>query len=447
MLYLPKFLYPLWNSPIYITNQFFKKLNSELISFIWANKAPRIAWLTLTAPKEKGGLALPHLQNYYFAAQLSYIHNWFNPDRSNSLTALHAAIMGSLEAIRNLPYRRQADLPPLPEVLTTPRKAWVKLQTKVRTPLSQLSGKAPLWRNSNLPHMRRLVDFQYWPQLGIRHLDDLLVENCFASLEQLKVKLNGPNIQFFRYLQLRHAFHSQFGSYQLSPTLLSWEARLWALDPTKLVSQLYSIIQASHPAPFNKAKRKWLATVPSLDEDQWDETTDNVYDFLISLRDRMIQFKMIHQIYVTPLKLKAMGKLERSKCVKCNMAEAGFLHLIWDCPKVLTYWTEVTHYIEEHLSLPGIRSPEVCLLGIIDELIPLQKSRTLLRSLVFYAKKVVIMKWMSPIPPTIQQWIELINGTLPLIRLTYNARGVPEKFEKIWEPWLDANPSISLPDD
>lgn len=47
--------------------------------FIWQGKRPRIRYRTLQLPKEKGGLSLPNIKNYYRAAQIKTLVHICNP--------------------------------------------------------------------------------------------------------------------------------------------------------------------------------------------------------------------------------------------------------------------------------------------------------------------------------------------------------------------------------
>ena len=44
--------------------------------FIWQRKKPRVCFKTQQLSKEKGGMSLPCLENYYKAAQLQYLVCW-----------------------------------------------------------------------------------------------------------------------------------------------------------------------------------------------------------------------------------------------------------------------------------------------------------------------------------------------------------------------------------
>lgn len=54
----------------------FKILDKIMSKFIWQNKKARIKYKTLLCPKERGGLNLPNLKNYYWAAQFKAIIMW-----------------------------------------------------------------------------------------------------------------------------------------------------------------------------------------------------------------------------------------------------------------------------------------------------------------------------------------------------------------------------------
>lgn len=65
---LPKFLYLFQSIPLPAT--FFVTLKKVFIRFIWNNKHPRLRLSLLYLPNERGGLKVPNIKLYYWAAQL-----------------------------------------------------------------------------------------------------------------------------------------------------------------------------------------------------------------------------------------------------------------------------------------------------------------------------------------------------------------------------------------
>lgn len=76
MVSLPRFLYLFQILPVYLNGSFFKKLDSIIIPFVWGYKSHRIAKAHLYKPLKKGGLGLPILKHYYWAANCGALAYW-----------------------------------------------------------------------------------------------------------------------------------------------------------------------------------------------------------------------------------------------------------------------------------------------------------------------------------------------------------------------------------
>lgn len=70
MVILLRLLYLFQSLPIEITEQQFTDWDKIISQYIWKAKKPRVKHKVLQLSKEKGGLALPCLRDYYYAAQL-----------------------------------------------------------------------------------------------------------------------------------------------------------------------------------------------------------------------------------------------------------------------------------------------------------------------------------------------------------------------------------------
>lgn len=76
----PRLLYYFLFLPIKIPQGKFKIWDKMISRFIWNGKRPRIKYSTLQLGKEKGGMGLPKLKDYYRAAQLRPIIMWCDKD-------------------------------------------------------------------------------------------------------------------------------------------------------------------------------------------------------------------------------------------------------------------------------------------------------------------------------------------------------------------------------
>lgn len=84
---LPRLLFLFQSLPIRVPMSIFKMLNILISQFIWQNKRPRIKLKTLHLPKDKGGLAVPNLKLYYWAAQLAIV-TWISGDEEAMWTQI-----------------------------------------------------------------------------------------------------------------------------------------------------------------------------------------------------------------------------------------------------------------------------------------------------------------------------------------------------------------------
>lgn len=106
MVALPRFLYLFQNLPVYLPLSFFKQLDSVILSFVWAGKPPRIAKAHLQKNVNKGGLSLPVLKHYYWAADARALTFWqwgFPEDDWSDVSPLWLKIESMLVSETSLP--------------------------------------------------------------------------------------------------------------------------------------------------------------------------------------------------------------------------------------------------------------------------------------------------------------------------------------------------------
>jgi len=70
---LPRLLYPLQMLPNSFPNSIFIDLDKIFTQFIWQGKKVRIKISKLQKSKQQGGLGVPKIKFYYWAAQMRYI--------------------------------------------------------------------------------------------------------------------------------------------------------------------------------------------------------------------------------------------------------------------------------------------------------------------------------------------------------------------------------------
>lgn len=119
-----------------------------------------------------------------------------------------------------------------------------------------------------------------------------------------------------------------------------------------------------------------------------------------SLRDRLIQFKIVHRAYFTPHRLHKMNPDSPPGCWRCGGTPGDFTHIFWTCPAIVGYWREILDFITQITSVPLQPSMSICILGLTEQLIPTVAGRTLVGLLLFYARKAIALSWRKPTPPS-----------------------------------------------
>lgn len=77
MMVLPKILYLFQCLPLFIPLSFFKSLDSVISSIIWNGKHSRLRKMYLfNRARRDGGMSLPNLKFYYWAAKIRNILYW-----------------------------------------------------------------------------------------------------------------------------------------------------------------------------------------------------------------------------------------------------------------------------------------------------------------------------------------------------------------------------------
>lgn len=113
------------------------------------------------------------------------------------------------------------------------------------------------------------------------------------------LNFNLPSSHLFRYYQLSHVFNAHFAQAKtIEQSILEMVLRSHRLE--KPASRLYSHFITVSPPALEGLMARWLRDIPDLDNDDWDEVWDSPFRSLASLRDRLIQFKLVHRAYFTP---------------------------------------------------------------------------------------------------------------------------------------------------
>lgn len=346
---------------------------------------------------------------------------------------LEAAILGSYWALSNLVFRGPKAHSDITTSMRMTVRVWEQMSGKIGGS-GIISLYTPLWGNPKLHHLLTVPDPALWARYEIKVVQQVMSQGRIISYDTLRDTFQIPSKMFFRYLQLRHAIQAQFPE---GVTVQSHgvEKLLISKNVDRTLPSLYFAIAGVGSDKGGRLYIKWRGDIPDLAEDDWEEGIQQYIPLMISARDRYIQLKFLPRAYYTPQKLSNIYPTQSDRCPKCKTELGTFMHVVWSCPVIQHFWSQVVDNINTVSQLQIGMNPIILLLGICDNITPNTHKRLFVFYASFYARKSILLKWKQPDPPTVSQWRALVNSTLPLYKLTYMNRKCPKKFAKIWGEW------------
>lgn len=278
-----------------------------------------------------------------------------------------------------------------------------------------------------MSELLHLPDEDLWTTRGILYLHQLTTNGTLKSFNMLKEEFTLPNYMMFRFLQVKHAVQTQFPISPPQPTPNVIMAIVKNTDPKKLTSPFYNILITPVATKLAyELKPHWKRAIGSIEDEEWEEAIESCKVVSPKLPDRLTQIYILHQAYLTPLRVARYRSSQSTMCQMCGKETGTFIHLLWSCPKIQGLWTQVVTFLHDNMGSPGTLDPKTCLIGILFDSID-KYTKTFMHETLFLAQKTIARKWMRPLPPRLSDWKVEINNSLPYKKFMYTNRGCPTK--------------------
>uniref|UniRef100_A0A3B3HQU1 Reverse transcriptase domain-containing protein n=1 Tax=Oryzias latipes TaxID=8090 RepID=A0A3B3HQU1_ORYLA len=450
---LPKFLYLFQSIPLFLTKTFFSNLDKLISSFIWNGKTARIRKNILQYHKDYGGMSLPNFQYYYWAANIRTLLYWLETSSHKDLKWLNFERMScqsaSLHSLlcSTIPLSQSLDKISQNPVVKHSLKIWAQFRRSLH--LKNMSIYAPVVKN--IMFLPSITDnsFTYWSANGLRTLKDLFIEGQFVSFQRLKSEFKIPKVHFFRYLQLRSFLSTTFTHFPSRPPDSLLENILTFNPQSKgLISKIYTAINSSNTDPLTHTKRKWeedLAT--DLSEDVWQTALQNIYSSSICLRQRVIQFKVVHRLHWSKVKLAKIKPDLNANCDRCDRVPGTLSHMFWFCPTLRAFWHNIFQLLSDALGTHMAPEASIAIFGVSEFSLRLpSKSKSVIAFTTLLARRLILLHWKNKQPPTFRKYLVDLMCHLTVEKIRYSMKGCTAGFFNVWQPVLskikDIDPSL-----
>ena len=444
MVTLPRFLYLFQNLPIYLPNSFFKQLDAIILPFVWAYKTPRISRNHLQKTTSDGGFGLPIFKHYYWAANARALSFW-QLGSPEGLAADSSPLWIKFEA-KSIP---QSSLPVLLFSKVVPNKTLIENNFIINNSLRILNQIKSFTRAPNTSvHTPILHNHQFLPsQLdgtfsvlensGLRSIGDLYTKGNFISFNQFKEKFHLSSRHFFRYLQLRHYVREKIANFECKPIDHPIH-RFFCVDPRSrhLVSQFILVLSSTPDS--TRYREAWAReTNMEITDEVWKESLRRISRCSINSRYRLIQFKVLHRLHYSRVKLHKIFGTVSPLCERCKVEEGSLAHMFVFCPVLQCFWNSVFNWLSRALNIQLNFDPITVICGYSTSLDPLPyRLQQVVMAGMVVAKKLILLEWKMPNAPSFKRWLSEMLIFASVEHLRSLGQGAQD-LNKTWKPLLD----------
>ncbi len=109
---------------------------------------------------------------------------------------------------------------------------------------------------------------------------------------------------------------------------------------------------------------------------------------------QMIHWKLLHRVYLTPMKCFYMNLSSSPKCNLCSQGSLGtFLHFFWECPSLSPFWTQLSKDLSYLLGTEICLTPHHLFMNDFWDFTLSIQQRCLLLAAFTAAKKLLVNRW------------------------------------------------------
>lgn len=324
------------HSCVSTTEIFPKTIDAVIKPYVWGKNRHKLAWRLLKNPSDLAGTALPDFGLYYLASQLSQLFRIDETDRNRFTLLLCPAwaqlttdpICNIAAGVEGITKKEEHN-----SLLNHYRKIWRLASIKLDIPTH--NDYSPIWHNKTFQEFLTVPDSEAWCKSGIFYLSHLLTAGTLKTFDALKLEFVFPNRMFLRFLQVRHAIHSQFPESLPNPAHNPIMDVVKSEDPQKLIEIFYNMLHtpSSMKIAYN-IKIWWEGDLGNLEDEDWNDALHTCKAVSPKLSDRLTQIYILYRTYLTPIRMAKFNQGQPSTCLLCNRETSTLYHLLWSCPYI-----------------------------------------------------------------------------------------------------------------
>ena len=120
------------------------------------------------------------------------------------------------------------------------------------------------------------------------------------------------------------------------------------------------------------------------------------------------------------------------------------LHMFWFCSGLATFWTEIFKSLSKAYNTTISPEPLLALFGAPLQPLASKVTRTILAFTTLLARRLILLNWKHPQPPSYSSWVKEVLLTTRPEKLRFSLNGSLNLFETTWRPLLNFIEVFSL---
>lgn len=123
---------------------------------------------------------------------------------------------------------------------------------------------------------------------------------------------------------------------------------------------LYRGIREVVDPPLITLKHKWDTDLDRIVTDaEWKKILEFPRKSSRNPKFKCIQLMISHRAYLTPSRIHTIYPEASDECPRCHAPNAiFFFHMLWNCPKILQYWSDIHIILHGIAPMKGDDTPE-----------------------------------------------------------------------------------------
>lgn len=237
----------------------------------------------------------------------------------------------------------------------------------------------------------------------------------------------------WRATQIRHFLTSSHFVPSTSPSTSALE-RLYLHNAPLChrLSLMYRLLVEPQDSFIPPYLRKWENDLSrAFSKDQKERILYFAHRSSIASRFQEVGFKILTRWYRVPTLLNKIYLSVPSTCWRCQQPNGLLLHIFWTCPRVHPFWDAIRRMVFRLTNISLADDPAQCLLHL-NPMSRCRYKKSLLIHLLNAAKVCILQKWKCSDPPSIGQWIAVVNKINLMEQLTAAINHKEETFNKTW---------------